>query len=188
MLAHCRDGVLALVITGNWVLCELACRHSRLEAEMAVLAVVPVGSEPRSSSPPGHHLSPFNATQELFTNILMRKLSNPYLSCSAEARSQIWPFNNNPLTDGLLPRLSRRQNSQHELSDLWCRHTKSRCSHQTRLCQLLERQKGAACLQICSSLQDGAAYVCGSWQPIKAGDHPQRQPHPFMLTAWKMVN
>lgn len=68
---------------------------------MPVLALVPVGSEPRSSSPPGHHLSPFNATQELFTNILMRKPTNPYLSCSARARSQIWHSNNHQLTDGL---------------------------------------------------------------------------------------
>lgn len=83
----------------------MAYRDPRLEAEMPVLAVVP-GSEPHSSSPPGHHLFPFNAAQELFTNILMRKLSNPYLSCSAKARSQIWPFNNNQLTDGFLPRVT----------------------------------------------------------------------------------
>lgn len=184
-LARCLCGVLAGVITGNWVLCELAHRDSRLEAEMPVLALVPVGSEPPSSSPPGHHLSPFNATQELFTNILMRKLASPYLS-SARARSQIWHFNNNQLTDGLFPRVQHEAGSKTEPTRTSWSLTSP---HQVKVQSLNEALPAVGkvrrrCLHPDLLLPAGRSSVrLWTWQGIKAGGFdPPHQPHPLMLT------
>lgn len=169
------------------MLCELAHRDSRLEAELPVLAVVAVGSEPHSSPPPGHHLSPFNATQELFTNILMRKLSNPYLSSSAEARSQIWNFNNTLLTDGLPPHMLEHPQTQPTFRPLTSPHKVEVQSLNEALPAVGSGRR--CCLHADLLFPTGRSSIClWTWQTIKAGGRPQRQARPLMLTAWKAVS
>lgn len=44
------------------------------------------------------------------------------------------------------------------------------------------------CLHPDRLLPTGRSSIClWTWQTIKAGGDPQRQPHPLMLTAWKTV-
>lgn len=150
---------------------------------MPVLALVPVGSEPRSSSPPGHHLSPFNTTQELFTNILMRKPANPYLSGSAKARSQIRHFNNHQLTDGRYNMNQEHPKTADTNFPIFDAATRVKVQAVNEALPAVGKVK-KCCLHPNLLLPSGRSGVLRlwTWQTIKAGGDPQRQPLPLRLT------